>query len=68
MPKMPGGVEIMELELWCPYAQKMTVVRVERLPVYSTVGSAVKVTDCLNSNPCPLYRSGRCLIGRRLES
>jgi hypothetical protein len=57
----------MELELWCPYAQKMTIVKAERLPVYTAVGSAVKVTDCLTMNPCPLYRSGRCLVGRRLE-
>jgi hypothetical protein len=55
----------MELELWCPYAQRMTAVRVERLPVYSTVGSAVAVIDCVK--PCRLYKTEKCLIGRRVE-
>jgi hypothetical protein len=55
----------MELEMWCPYAQKMTVVRTERLPVYSVVGSTVKVTDCFKS--CRFYKTSDCLINKTVE-
>ena len=55
----------MEIELWCHYAHKMAVVKAEKIPVYTTVGSAVKILDCLK--PCSLYKTDKCLIGRRVE-
>ena len=45
-------IEEMELEMWCCHAQRMTVVKARRMPVYTTVGSAVMVIDCVK--PCQL--------------
>ena len=52
-------------ELWCPYDQRMTIILAEEIPVRTTVGSAVKVVDCLK--PCQNRGTDNCLIGRRLE-
>jgi hypothetical protein len=54
----------MELEMWCYYAQKLTIVKARRVPVYTTVGSAVVVVDCVK--PCHLYKTENCLIGCRV--
>jgi hypothetical protein len=58
-------IEEMELEMWCHYAQRMTIVKARRVPVCTTVGSAVAVIDCVK--PCQLYKTEKCLIGRRVE-
>jgi len=58
-------IEEMELEMWCCHAQRMTVVKARRMPVYTTVGSAVMVIDCVK--PCQLKSSSNCLVGRRVE-
>jgi hypothetical protein len=57
----------MQLEHWCPQAQKMTKLTLEAVHKTRLGLEAGTVTACQDQQQCRNFRRGSCLIDKTLE-
>jgi len=58
---------IMEIDHWCPQAQKMVTLTLEAVHKTRIGLEAGTVSACQNQGQCRHYRREDCLVGKTLE-
>lgn len=61
------GKTALQVEHWCPEAQKMTTLNLEAVHKTRIGMEAGEVTACKNQHECRGFRRIECLVGKVLE-